>query len=452
MGKRFRACTLDQSYLLPPSLHDWLPERHLARFLAEITGELDLSEFYAKYEDKDGRGLAAYDPEMMLRLLLYAYCVGKRSSRQIEKATYEDVAFRYLSADQHPDHDTIANFRKTHLPAISALFAQVLILCRQAGMVKLGHVAIDGTKVQANASPSRTMRYRELERSETELNDRVKRILEDAAKVDEKEDQTYGRGRSEQELPDELATTESRLKHIREAKAKLEREAREKAAQAEAERRESGGKHASPAAKTRYHRATKPVARIDPQHNFTDPDSKVMKDSSTGGFLQAYNAQIAVSDGRQIIVAAEISSEPSDRNLLLPMASAVQRELQQNSAVLLADAGYFSTEALDRLEQNGIDCLVSPDGQLSREEKAAASHNFPKHPLAVRMRERLRSQAGRQLYKARQGLVEPVFGQLKAVRGIRHFLLRSLPSVRAEWRLICLTHNLLKLFRYGSPA
>lgn len=452
MAKRFRDCNLDQSYLLPPSPHDWLPERHLARFLAEVVGELNLRGFYAHYEEGDGRGLAAYDPEMMTRLLLYAYCVGKRSSRQIEKATSEDIAFRYLAAGQQPDHDTIASFRRTHLEALAELFGQVLQLCREAGLVKLGQVAIDGTKMQANASPARTVRYRQLEQSEQELRERVRRILEEAAAVDEREDACYGRGKSEQDLPEGLADAEQRLKLIREAKAKLERDAAEKAARARQERESHGGKHASQASKKRYQRATAGLSQANPQHNFTDADSKIMKESSTGGFLQAYNAQIAVAEGTQIIVAAEVSNETSDRSLLTPMVMAVERELRQQPVTILADAGYYSSEALDLLEERGYQCLVSPDGQLTRQGVTAPGHNWPKQTWAVRMRERLRSEEGRRLYRLRQILVEPVFGQLKAARGIRSFLLRSLPKVRAEWRMLCLTHNLLKLYRQQCRA
>ena len=452
MAKRFRACNLDQAYLLPPSLHDWLPERHLARFLAELTSELDLGKFYSKYEEGDGRGLAAYDPEMMVRLLLYAYCVGKRSSRQIEKATYEDLAFRYLSADQHPDHDTIANFRKSHLESLAELFGQVLRLCRNAGMVKLGPVAIDGTKVQANASPSHTVKYKQLEETEREIERRVKQILDEAAAADDKDDERYGRGRSDEDLPDELATSQARLKKIREAKEKLEQEAHEKAAQAEAERRDNGGKHASQASKKRFHRATADIRTTNPQHNFTDPDSKLMKDAATGGYLQAYNAQIAVAEGSQIIVAAEVSREPGDRSLLPLMAGAVKSELNGNPEVLLADAGYFSVEAIECLKQNGCDCLISPERFRGRHREAVQSHNTAKHRWAVYMREQLRSEAGRKLYQARRCLVEPVFGQIKAARNIRAFLLRSIQSVRAEWRLVCLTHNLLKLFRQRCPG
>src|SRR5207245_8966845 len=261
MGKQFRSCELNQALLLPPSLHDWLPEGHLARFVAEVVETLDLSAIYAQYEEGDGRGLAAYDPRMMVRLLLYGYCRGKASSRRIERAKYEDVAFRYLAADEHPDHDTIADFRKEHLAHLSQLFVQVLRLCQQAGRVKLGHVALDGTKVKANASKHKAMSYERMGEAEKRLEAEVKALLEEAARVDGEEDGKYGKGKGGDELPAEWAQREMRLAKIREAKAALEREAREHAeaekvrvearlkvrAQQEAERRRKVGRRSTDA-------------------------------------------------------------------------------------------------------------------------------------------------------------------------------------------------------------
>src|SRR5207245_1503383 len=229
MGKQFRDCNLDQLLLLPASLHDWLPEGHLARFVAEVVETLDLSAIYAKYEEGDGRGLAAYDPRMMVRLLIYGYCRGVASSRRIERATYEDVAFRYLAADQHPDHDTIADFRRAHLAALAQLFVQVLRLCQQAGLVKLGHVALDGTKVKANASKHKAMSYARMGEAEKKLEAEVKALLAEAARVDAEEDGKYGKGKRGDELPAELRRRETRRAKIREAKAALERQAREQA-------------------------------------------------------------------------------------------------------------------------------------------------------------------------------------------------------------------------------
>lgn len=449
MAKRFRQCAWEQEYLLPPSLEDWLPEGHLARFIAEVCGQLDLGAIYAQYEG-DGRGLAAYHPLMMVRLLVYGYATGRRSSRGIERATYDDVAFRYLAVNQQPDHDTIAAFRQRHLAAIEGLFTQVLGLCRRTGLMKVGVVAIDGTKMLANANPERTVRYNELEEAERRL---VRRWLEEAEQVDAEEDERYGKGRSPSDLPADMATVEQRLNKIREAKQQLEQEARERAEAANQERQDNGGKHKNQAAKKRYKRAHEAMAKANPQYNWTDPDSKIMRDAATGGWVQAYNAQAAVCES-QVIVAAEISNVPADRAHLVPMASAVQAALGQMPETLLADAGYFSIEAFDDPLLHDVHVLVSPDGGGPRSRRTPTPANAAKHPQAQRMREQLHSEPGRTLYAKRKTLIEPVFGQIKEARHIRRFLLRGINQVRAEWRLICATHNLLKLFRAAkaSPA
>lgn len=284
MGKSFRACDLDQMYLLPPSLQDWLPEDHLARFIAEVSSELNLQPIYAVYEQRDGRGQAAYDPRMMVRLLLYGYCIGKRSSRQIEKATYDEVAFRYLAADQHPDHDTIAAFRQQHLEAVAGLFGQVLRLCREAGLVKVGQIAIDSTKMRAHAGRNRTVRYQQLQEAEGVLDQRVRALLAEAAQVDSQEDARYGAGRKPEDLPAELRSSEQRLRKIREAKQRLEQQAEQRAAQVRQERERSGGQHRNNASKKRYQAATAAIEQANPQYNFTDPDSKIMLDGGTDSF------------------------------------------------------------------------------------------------------------------------------------------------------------------------
>jgi len=442
MGKSFRACDLDQMYLLPPSLQDWLPEDHLARFLAEVSGELDLQPIYAAYEQRDGRGQAAYDPRMMVRLLLYGYCVGKRSSRQIEKATYDDVAFRYLSADQHPDHDTIAAFRQQHLEALAGLFGQVLRLCREAGLVQVGQIAIDSTKMRAHANRNRTVRYRQLQEAERVLDQRVRAMLAEAAQVDSQEDGRYGAGCKLEDLPAELKSSEQRLKKIRAAKQRLEQQAEQRAVQARQERARSGGKHRNNASRKRYQAATAPIEKANPQYNFTDPDSRIMLDGGTNSFVQGYNAQLAVAGG-QVIVATDVVSQTNDRGQLAPMVKAAQRELGSRLPVVVADAGYFSLEALadEALQQSEV--LVSPDARRGRSAKGWDRG----HLLTTRMRERLATESGRRLYAARAGLVEPVFAYIKAIRGLRQFLLRGLDAVQREWRLMCLTHNLLKLRR-----
>ena len=446
MAKRFRECSQDQIYLLPPSLQDWLPETHLARFVSEICDSLDLNAFLAKHEQGDGRGLAAYHPVMMLRLLLYGYCIGKRSSRQIEKATHDDVAFRYLAANQHPDHATISAFRKAHLDALVTLFEQVLLLCRKAGLVRLGAIAIDGTKIQANASPEETVRYKQLCASEERLTRRVREMFEEAERVDREEDARYGRQGKPQDLPPELATTQQRIEKIQQAKRQLEEEAKEKADKARAERAASGGKHRNEAAKKRHQRATQPIEKSNPQHNAVDPDSRLMPDAVTGGFVQAFNAQVAVDAQSQIIVSAAVSSEVNDREQLVPMAELTKQMLGARPEVMLADAGYFSLDAVETLAKNGWNLLVTPDG--GRKKKMAA--NSPKGPIAEAMRKRLAEAVEGKIYRLRQETVEPVFGPIKEARGVRRFLMRGLKAVAAEWQIVCLTHNLLKLFRAAT--
>jgi transposase len=462
MSKQFRNCDLNQAYLLPPSLQDWLPEDHLARFVAEVVETLDLSGIYAKYEEGDGRGLAAYDPRMMVRLLIYAYCRGVPGSRRIERATYEDVGFRYLAADQHPDHSTIADFRQEHGASLSQLFVQVLRLCQRAGLVKLGHVALDGTKVKANASKHKAMSYERMEETEKKLQEEVKALLAEAARVDAEEDGKYGKGKRGDELPGELARRESRLGKIREAKAALEEEAREaaKKKQAEVEARlrerekqekERGRKLAGPPPQAPNPEEAKPEPKT--QRNFTDPDSRIMKDGATKEFVQGYNAQAAVDSQAQVIVAASVTQEANDKRQLVPMLQQVEVMTGSKPEQATADAGYFSEQSVGDAKLGGIDLLVAPDREKRGEEVACGTGPAQAEVgVAERMRQKLRTLEGRAVYKMRKAVVEPVFGQIKEARGFRKFLLRGLEKVQAEWKLICATHNLLKLFQSGwSP-
>jgi len=462
MSKQFRNCDLNQAYLLPPSLQDWLPEGHLARFVADLVDTLDLSAIYAQYEEGDGRGLAAYDPRMMVRLLIYAYCRGVPGSRRIERATYEDVAFRYLAADQHPDHSTIADFRQEHLANLAQLFVQVLKLCQQAGLVKLGHVALDGTKVKANASKHKAMSYGRMGEAEKKLEEEVQALLAEAARIDAEEDGKYGKGKRGDELPKEWARRESRLAKIREAKAALEGEAREAAKQKQAEvearlrererqEEERGRKLGGRPPQAPDPEQAKPESKA--QRNFTDPDSRIMKDGATKEFVQGYNAQAAVDSQAQVIVAASVTQETNDKRQLVPMLEEVEVMTGRKPEQTTADAGYFSEQSVTNPKLEGIDLLVAPDRQKHAEEVPAATGPPPPETgAAERMREKLRSAEGRAVYKMRKAVVEPVFGQIKEARGFRRFLLRGLEKVRAEWKLICATHNLLKLFRSGwSP-
>jgi len=316
MGKSFRSDDLNQSLLLPPSLHDWLPENHLARFLVDVVETLDLSAIYASYDEKDGRGLSAYAPAMMVRVLLYGYATGIYSSRKIQAKTFEDVAFRFLSADEHPDHSTLAEFRKRHLQALAGLFTQALQLCQKAGLVKLGHVAIDGTKLQGNASKHKAMSYGRMGEAEKKLKDEIDALLKRAEAEDAAEDAKFGKGRSGEDLPAELARRESRLAKLQEAKRALEAEARqqaeEKKAAAEAKIAERREQEARTGKKAGGHDPKVPdpdaaTPEANAQRNFTDPESRIMPSGSQkGAFVQGYNAQIAVDGAAQIIVAVEV--------------------------------------------------------------------------------------------------------------------------------------------------
>jgi transposase len=443
--------------MLPPSLHDWLPENHLARFVAEVVDHLDLSEIYSCYECKDGRGLAAYHPEMLTRLLLYGYAIGESSSRRIEQATYDNVAFRYLAADQHPDHDTIASFRQQHLESLSGLFVQALQLCQKAGLVKLGHVAIDGTKLQANASANKSMRYGTLGEQEQYWKQQVDEMFRRACEVDEGE----GRGQQQRcdKLPEELAHAESRLKRLQQAKCALEREAQQRLEEAKREW-SSRGKRGRPRKgeepqlhtkechkeRKRYYRALRNAAYPSRAQNLTDIDSRQMHDNGRGCIVQGYNAQLAVDAQTQVIVAAEVTQDVLDRGQLSAMMESTERNAGQRPEVVTADAGYWSTETVKKAIHSGAQELVPPDGSATL--KTCRPRQMANNPLAQRMRAELATEAGRALYRMRQAIVEPVIGYIKEMRGFRRFGLRGLSKVCAEWRIICTTHNLLKLFRY----
>lgn len=477
MSKQFRTCSLDQPLLLPPSLQDWLPEKHLARFIADVTDQLDLSPILADYARRDGRGMAAYHPVMMVRVLLYGYCLGMVSSRKLERATYQDVAFRYLAADQHPDHDSIASFRQTHLQALAGLFMQALQLCEKAGLVKLGHVAIDGTKLKANASKHKAMSYERMTEKEKQLRVEVEKLLEQAVQTDAAEDAQYGKGKHGDELPAELARRESRLKKIAEAKAALEQEARERAAaekvaveaKLEARQRqeeERGKKFGGCPPQVPDPEQAQPESTA--QRNFTDPDSRIMKDGATKSFTQAYNAQAAVDSQAQIIVAAALTQEANDKKQLVPMLQQVEQNLGRKPEQASADTGYFSEAAVTDEKVAGIELLVPPERQkhsagseteqitaeidtqaATQPQSESVGKSMPPaaKSAAETMRDKLRTTAGRAVYKMRKAVVEPVFGQIKEVRGLRGFSMRGLEKVSAEWQIICLTHNLLKLFR-----
>jgi transposase len=438
---RFRDYSPSQDFLLPPSLREWLPSDHLANFISDVVDALDLSEIVDAYDNSQG-GQAPFHPLLMTKLLLYAYCIGVPSSRRIEKSTYEVIPFRVLSANQHPDHDTISEFRKRHLVALSRIFLQVLELCRRAGLVKLGHVALDGTKVKANASKHKAMSYDRMQRKADELQAEIARLLAEAEATDAAEDVRYGRGKRGDELPEELQFRERRLQKIEEAKRALEEEARK---EAEAKPSAAGKPEAAPA-------RPKPKA----QRNFTDPDSRIMKDGATKAFEQAFNGQVAVDSEYQVIVAAGLTQECNEKHQVEPMVERLKRNLSGLSPKRMSlDNGYYSDENVEFLRGEGIDAYIAT-GRLKHGEvpPAAPRGRIPKGlTIKERMARKLRTIKGRCTYARRKAIAEPAIGQIKEARGFRRFLLRGAGKVDAEWSIICLTHNLLKLFRWSwQPA
>jgi len=449
MGKTFRSYDLSQRLLLPPDLREWLRDDHLALYVSDVVEQLDLSEIMNSYEN-DLRGRPPYHPAMMVKLLIYGYCTGRMSSRKIEQATYDDVAFRVLSCNQHPDHDSVAEFRKRHLAALGRLFLQVLQLCQRAGLVKLGHVAVDSTKIKANAAKRQSLSYERLNKAERELSAEVARLLSEAQRIDEQEDSLYGPGKRGDELPVELRQRETRLAKIRELKAQLEREAKEAAAvESQRKQEQKERKAKGEAVVETYHKpmwTKSATGEIEPkaktQRNLTDPDSRVMMNTMTRSFEQAYNAQIAVDAQAQIIVAASIVQAPNDAEQLLPALTAVKQNLGRLPEQATADAGYFSPAGLADERLKEVDLYVPPNNQPGMKSRPTVNAI-----IRDQMRAKLQRAGGYEIYKRRNIIVEPVFAEIKHLRQFRQFLLRGLAAVEAEWSLICMTHNLRKLFR-----
>jgi transposase len=501
MSKTFRPWNPEQTLLLPPSPVDWLPENHLVFFLLDLVVELDLGEIHAYYRQKDPRGEKAYDPRMMVVLLLYAYCVGLPSSRKIEKACWEDAAFRVLTGNQQPDHSRISDFRRRHLGALAGLFVQVLKVCQKAGLVSLGHVALDGTKLRANASKHKAMSHERMLKSERQLEGEMRALLRKAELIDAQEDGQYGKGKRGDELPEELQRRSSRLEWIRKAKAELEAEAaaakarqrdeqaevaEQEAAEAQAsgdeqrskraarrargvrkraddaqklamEKAEAAGLELSTVATPAESDALAMPARTLPtdaagnpkpsaQRNFTDPDSHILKGGD--GWIQGYNCQAAVDGDHQVIVAIGVSNQASDAVHLLPMLERIQANTGQQPDAFIADAGYCSTANLEACEERGLNAYISTSRQQHGHRPRPSRGRAPKDLDARgRMDRKLRSVSGQAIYALRKTVVEPVFGQIKGARRLDRFRLRGLEKVNGEWTLMATTHNILKLFR-----
>ncbi len=425
MAKTFRPYDPDQLLLMPPALADWVPEDHLARFVSDVVDTLDLAAIEESYDEE--RGYPPYHPRMMVKVLLYGYCTGVYSSRKIARQLTDSVAFRFLAAGNQPDFRTVSEFRKRHGAALAGLFQQVLRLCRRAGLVKLGQVAIDGTKIKANASKHKAMSYRRMHEAEAALAGEVAELLRRAEVADQAEDARYGAERRGDELPAELARRESRLAKIREAKAALEAEARTRA--------QGDGTPSDEA---------RPPDKA--QRNFTDPESKIQKSSE--GFIQGYNAQVAVDATAQVIVAQHVTAASPDAEQLQPAVAAMVSGLHRRPQVVLADAGYWSEANVVALQQRGIEPLIATGRRKHRETVPKAPRGRPPAGLTLkqRMTRTLATLRGHALYARRKAIVEPPFGQIKHARGFRQFLRRGLRAVGEEWALICTSHNLLKLY------
>jgi transposase len=427
MAKTYKTYLPDQDLLLPPSLRDWLPENHLVYCVSDVVDQLDLSVIESVYEEED-RGQPPYHPRMMTKILVYGYCVGVFSSRRIQKRLVEDVAFRVLAAGNQPDFRTISDFRKLHLQALEGLFQQVLRLVLEMGALKLGRVALDGSKVKANASKHKAMSYGRMEEAERQLQEEVQELLKQAAAADEEEDKRYGRERQGEELPEELQRRETRIARIQEAKKALEERAREKA--------ESEGKDRKEA---------KPEAKA--QYNFTDPESRIMKGSD--GFVQGYNTQVAVEPLFQLVVGQTVTQAANDKQQVVPLIEAIQEQSGQRPEEVLTDSGYCSEENLKYLAKRRMAGFVATEKQKHGERNEPCKRRpLPEDAsLVERMQRKLKTKVGAAVYARRKCMVEPVFGQIKQARGFRQFLLRGLEKVRGEWALICMTHNVLKFHK-----
>lgn len=443
----FRDYEPDQNLLLPPSLADWLPPNHVAYFIRDVLQQMDLSEFYRDYDSSRG-GQPAYEPSMMLGMLILGYSSGLYSSRKIQKATYESIPFRVLSANQHPDHDPIASFRRRHLKAFSTLFLKVLQLCQEARLVKLGHIALDGTKLHANASKHKAMSYERMQKKQAQLEAEIQELLKEAEAADAQEDARYGEGVRGDDVPEELAFRHARLERIKEAKAALERRAAEEAAKEAAKSKQDNDKQDPKGDGADPPGAASAKIQPDPksQINFTDPDSRIMFDHTKKAFDQSYNCQAAVDETAQVIIAAAVTQEANDKRQLQPMVDKIRDNVGAQPKRLSADSGYYSEENVTAVGEE-VDLYLATARQKHDEKPAAAPRGRIPETATVkqRMTRKLQTQAGREVYKKRKEIVEPVFGQIKGVRGFRQFYLRGLEKVSAEWQLICAVHNLLKL-------
>lgn len=434
MAKGYRPYLPEQDLLLPPSLRDWLPENHLVYFVSDVVDQLDLSKIHAAYGE-ERRGQPPYDPCLMTKLLVYGYCIGVFSSRRIQRRLREDIPFKVLAASNEPDFRTISDFRKNHLEALQGLFEQVLEMALEAGAMKLGRVSLDGTKVKGNASKHKAMSYGRMKEKQQQLKEEVQQLLARAEAADAEEDERHGRDRRGDELPAELQRRESRMAKIKQAKKALEQRAREKAA--------AEGKSAEEAKKA------KPADKD--QYNFTDPESRIMM--GPDGILQGFNAQAAVEPTMQLIVGQRVTQAANDKEQLQPMVETIEQQAGQRPEAILADNGYCSDKNLEFLESDPSEQKI--EGYIATGKQKHGERRTPCKPGPLpkgattrvdRMKRKLQTKVGKAVYAARKCVVEPVFGQIKQARGFRQFLLRGLKKIAGEWALVCMTHNILRIY------
>lgn len=452
VDKTFRRYDPHQVFLMPPSIDEWLPEDHLARFVSELVEEtVDLEPFLAAYTE--GRGFPPYDPRLMLKLLIYGYVTGVRSSRAIEKACHDDVAFRFLAANAVPHYRSIARFRRRHLDALQGLFLESLMLCRKAGMVRLGRVALDGSKVRANASRRKAMSYKRMNEREASLAREIDAMLAEAEATDTAEDERFGTDGRDDDLPGELARRESRLAKIRAAKADLEAEAAERAATKAQQRARKRGGDEQQAARAGEAAAAEATPQDTAQRNFTDPESRIMK-TADNSFHQCYNAQAVVDDAHQVIVATRLGNSSADAPTFEPMLQETITNCGTAPRQVLADAGYFSEDNVAAAAETGVDALIAT-GRMKHSETPppAPRGRIPKDATTKeRMARKLRTKAGKAAYARRKAIVEPVFGQIDTCHGGKRILLRGLAAADAEWALLAACHNLRKLFAHTGTS
>jgi transposase len=445
MSKHFRPWKIDEAQLLPPSVQDYVPKDHLSRLIVALVREsLDLSAIVGSYTS--GLGQPPFDPRLMTALLLHGYASGVYSSRRIARASVERADFMMIVAGDAPDFRTVSEFRRRHLKALAGLFVQVLKLAEKAGLVKLGHVALDGTKIKANASKHKAMSYARMKTRDAELAAEVDRWLQAAEAADAQEDKLYGSKRGD-ELPDWVADKAKRLAKIRAAKAELEAEAKAAAAEEERRRQQAEEERIAEGRKKSGRAPSPPQAKPDgkAQRNFTDPQSRILK--TKDGYIQGYNAQAAVDATAQIVVAHTLDNNGSDQAQFIPLLDAVKANLKRNPDEVSADAGYCSAANLRTLSRRRINGYIATGRQHHGSKSATAKRPLKPGSLLARMSLKLRRAGHRSRYRLRKQVVEPVFGQIKQARGFRQFLLRGIEKVKAEWALICTAHNITKLAR-----